>query len=69
MGERRAKLLQAGLLPDPDRTGLFTTAIVSNTDSGVVALFYSGPKHAGENLNKLLTTCSSAGTSSRSFFA
>lgn len=55
MGERRAKLLQAGLLPDPDRTGLFTTAIVSNTNSGVVALFYSGRKHAGENLNKLLT--------------
>lgn len=55
MGERRAKLLQAGLLPDPDRTGLFTTAIVSNTELGVVALFYSGRKHAGENLNKLLT--------------
>jgi transposase len=55
MGERRAKLLQAGLLADPDRTGLFTTAIVSNTDSGTVALFYSGRKHAGENLNKLLT--------------
>jgi transposase len=55
MGERRAKLLQAGELPDSDRTGLFTTAIVSNTDAGVVALFYSGRKHAGENLNKLLT--------------
>jgi hypothetical protein len=36
MGERRAKLLKAGELPDPDRTGLFTTAIVSNTDAGVV---------------------------------
>jgi hypothetical protein len=55
MGERRAKLLRTGLLPDPDRTGLFTTAIVSNTESGTVALFYSGRKHAGENLNKLLT--------------
>lgn len=55
MGERRAKLLKAGELPDPDRTGLFTTAIVSNTDVGVVALFYSGRKHAGENLNELLT--------------
>ena len=55
MGERRAKLLQAGELPDPDRTGMFTTAIVSNTEQGTVALFYSGRKHAGENLNKLLT--------------
>jgi transposase len=54
MGERRAKLLQAGELPDPDRTGLFTTAIVSSTELGTVALFYSGRKHAGENLNKLL---------------
>jgi transposase len=32
MGERRAKLLQEGALADPDRTGLFTTAIVSNTE-------------------------------------
>jgi hypothetical protein len=39
MGERRAKLLQAGELPDPDRTGLFTTAIVSNTEYRTVALF------------------------------
>ncbi|HKU41988.1 MAG TPA: IS66 family transposase [Polyangiales bacterium] len=55
MGERRAKLLQSGDLPDPERTGLFTTAIVSNTEAGTIALFYSGRKHAGENLNKLLT--------------
>jgi transposase len=55
MGERRAQLLQAGELPDPDRTGMFTTAVVSNTEFGTVALFYSGRKHAGENLNKLLT--------------
>jgi transposase len=55
MGERRAKLLQGGNLPDPDRTGLYTTAIVSMTDCGPIALFYSGRKHAGQNLSKLLT--------------
>lgn len=55
MGERRAQLLQSGEVPDPDQTGLFTTAIVSNTELGTVALFYAGSKHAGENLNKLLT--------------
>jgi transposase len=54
MGERRAKLLQDGELPDPDRTGMFTTAVVSKAEQGTVALFYSGRKHAGENLNKLL---------------
>jgi transposase len=55
MGERRAKLLKDGQLPDPDRTGLFTTAIVSITEHGPVSLFYSGRKHAGENLAKLFT--------------
>lgn len=54
MGERRAKLLRDGNLPAPDRTGLFTTAIISNTSAGPVALFYSGRNHAGENLNRLL---------------
>ena len=55
MGERRARLLKEGQLPDPDRTGLFTTAIVSITEQGPIALFYSGRKHAGENLAKLLS--------------
>lgn len=54
MGERRAQLLHDGQLPAPDRTGLFTTAIISNTSAGPVALFYSGRNHAGENLNRLL---------------
>jgi transposase len=54
MGKRRAKLLKNGELPDPDRTGLFTTAIVSITDDGPIALFYTGRQHAGENLADLL---------------
>lgn len=55
MGKRRAALLKAGKLPDPDRTGLFTTAIVARTpDSHTIALFYTGRQHAGENLDDLL---------------
>jgi hypothetical protein len=54
MGKRRAKLLAKGELPDPDRTGLFTTAIVSVTTMGPIAMFFTGRKHAGENLTTLL---------------
>jgi hypothetical protein len=55
MGKRRAQLLRKGELPDPDRTGLFTTAIVSRTRDGKpVALFLTGRKHAGENLDDVL---------------
>lgn len=54
MGRRRAKLLASGRLPDPDRTGLFTTAIVSITADGPVALFATGRRHAGENLAAVL---------------
>jgi transposase len=55
MGKRRAKLLASGKLPDPERTGLFTTAVVSIVaDIGAIALFFTGRKHAGENLALLL---------------
>lgn len=54
MGKRRAELLHAGKLEAPDRTGLFTTAIVAKTDQGPVALFFTGRQHAGENLDDLL---------------
>ena len=54
MGKRREELLAAGALPDPERTGLFTTATVSITGEGPIALFATGRKHAGENLTKLL---------------
>ena len=36
------------------RTGVFTTGIVSVTDNGKIALFFSGREHAGENLQKVL---------------
>jgi transposase len=54
MGQRRAEQLAAGELSDPERTGLFTTGVVSQTDRGPIALFFTGRKHAGENLTALL---------------
>jgi transposase len=54
MGKRRAELVEQGALPDPDRTGLFTTGVVSITDAGPIALFFSGRKHGGENFTSLL---------------
>lgn len=54
MGERRAKLLQAGDFPNPERVGLFTTAILSLTMGLPILLFYTGRKYAGENLATLL---------------
>lgn len=55
MGKRRAKLVASGKLPDPERTGLFTTAIVSLVAGvGTIALFFTGRKHAGENLATVL---------------
>jgi hypothetical protein len=54
MGKRRDKLQSAGKLDDPQRTGLFTTAIVSHTEYGPIALFFTGRNHAGGNLTQLL---------------
>ena len=36
------------------RTGIFTTSIISQVDDHQVALFFTGQKHAGENLDQLL---------------
>jgi transposase len=40
--------------PDPDRTGLFTSGILSRLKQQRIALFFTGVKHAGENLAALL---------------
>lgn len=37
-----------------DRTGVFTSGIVSERDGIRIALFFTGPKHAGENLATVL---------------
>jgi hypothetical protein len=54
MGKRREKLVTKGELPREDRTGLFTTGIVANLPEGPAALFFTGRRHAGENLAALL---------------
>jgi hypothetical protein len=55
VGERRADLVKEGALPSPERTGLFTTAMVSKVDeTKTIALFATGRAHAGENLDALL---------------
>ena len=37
-----------------ERSGMFTTGIVSTCKGRRIALFFSGRKHAGENLKDLL---------------
>lgn len=54
MGKRRRELETAGELARPDRTGLFTTAVVAVSNAGPIVLFASGRAHAGENLADLL---------------
>lgn len=40
--------------PDPSRTGMFTTGILSRLGEHTVALYCTGNRHAGENLADLL---------------
>jgi transposase len=40
--------------PAPGRTGVFTSGIISKAADQVIALFFTGHKHAGENLFDLL---------------
>lgn len=41
---------------DPKRSGVFTTSVLSLAeDRPTIALFFTGPYHAGENLRELLT--------------
>lgn len=40
---------------DPERTGVYTSGIVSITAGQQIALFFTGAKHAGENLAAVLT--------------
>jgi len=61
--DSRPAMPPGGECPGPDRTGLFTTAIVATPASGCaesgapgqkIALFLSGRQHAGENLKDVL---------------
>jgi transposase len=46
----RKEIAAAG--SDQERTGIFTTSIISKVDQRRIALFFTGQKHAGENLNQ-----------------
>jgi transposase len=39
---------------DPERTGVYTTGIVSRTAERDIALYFTGDQHAGENLARVL---------------
>jgi transposase len=59
MGQRcRQKALAErsveGVAPQKQRTGLFTSGVVSTSEGRRIALFFSGRKHAGENLKDVL---------------
>jgi transposase len=48
------RILRLAREPSDKRTGIFTTGIVSLWQNHKIALFFTGPKHAGENLADLL---------------
>jgi transposase len=48
-------LIQENKNDSPARKGMFTTGIVSVLDGRKIVLFFSGRKHAGENLGKVLS--------------
>lgn len=54
MGKRRKKAELSGTDPPSERTGIFTTGIISTVGELKMALYFSGPDHAGENLATLL---------------
>jgi len=53
MGKRKEKALSSNE-DRPDRTGIFTSGIVSTSLGRQIALFFTGRKHAGENLERVL---------------
>jgi hypothetical protein len=48
----RKEITAAG--SEQERTGIFTTSIISKTGQRQIVLFFTGQKRAGENLNQLL---------------
>jgi len=46
---------ERGRPPAPERKGTFTSGVISARDGRRIALFFSGVRHAGENLQKVLS--------------
>ena len=53
-GRAKTAVIDAADPVGPDRTGLFTSGVVATCDGKRIALFFSGRKHAGENLRDVL---------------
>jgi transposase len=54
MGARARKTPPSDDEHDPKRTGLFTSGVVATLSGMRMALFFSGRRHAGENLSEVL---------------
>jgi len=55
MGERaKAAAAAQDTSGQPERTGMFTTGVVATSEGRRIAVFFSGRKHAGENLRDVL---------------
>jgi len=54
MGECARNRAPAEGEDDPQRTGLFTSGVVATREGARIALFFSGRRHAGENLSDVL---------------
>jgi hypothetical protein len=48
------RILRLAREPGDQRTGIFTSGIVSLVGAWRIALFFTGPKHAGENIAEVL---------------
>jgi transposase len=51
---KEAAFVEGDSSDPPERTGVFTSGIVSATEGQKIALFFTGRKHAGENLSTVL---------------
>jgi transposase len=54
LAERRRRADDPELQDKKDRTGIFTTSIISVVEDHRIALFFTGANHAGENLARVL---------------
>src|SRR5207244_10932693 len=48
------RVLRLAREPSDERTGVFTSGIVSTGQGWKIALYFTGPQHAGENLADVL---------------
>lgn len=52
--DTRMRVLRLAREPSDERTGVFTSGIVATGQGRRIALYFTGPKHAGENLADML---------------